>query len=132
MMFQELIAAAKEARKRAYAPYSKFAVGAALLTADGKIYQAGNIENASYSHCMCAERTVLFKAFSEGDKQFKAFAVIADTQEPIAPCGACRQVMLELCEPDLQVILGNMKEEYIETTVQKLLPYPFSRKDLGS
>lgn len=130
-MIEQLIEAAKDARTRAYVPYSSFAVGAALLTTDGKLYQAGNIENASYSLCICAERTVLFKAFSEGDKQFKALAVAADTHEPVSPCGACRQVLLELCRPKMQVILSNMKGEHMETTVEKLLPFAFSREDVS-
>ncbi|MFA8439571.1 cytidine deaminase [Pueribacillus sp. YX66] len=130
-MIEQLIEVAKDARTRAYVPYSNFAVGAALLTCEGIMYRAGNIENASYSLCVCAERTVLFKAFSEGDKQFKALAVVADTHEPVSPCGACRQVMLELCEPEMQVILSNMQGKYMETTVQNLLPFAFSREDVS-
>lgn len=130
-MKDELIAAAKEARDLAYVPYSNFAVGAALLTIEEKLYKAGNIENASYSLCICAERTVLFKAFSEGDKLFKALAVVADTDEPVSPCGACRQVVIELCHPEMPVFLSNLKGQHIETTVAKLLPNAFSREDLS-
>lgn len=130
-MKQRLMTAAKAARKRAYAPYSNFAVGAAVLTETGKVYQAGNIENASYSLCLCAERTVIFKAISEGDKQIHGLAVIADTPEPVSPCGACRQVIMEFCNPTMPIFLGNLNGNIIETTVQKLLPFAFSGKDLN-
>ncbi len=127
---QELIAKAREARERAYVPYSRFAVGAALLGASGALYLGCNIENAAYSLCNCAERTALFKAYSEGETQYRALAVIADTPKPVPPCGACRQVMSELCPPDMPVILANLKGESVETTVAALLPGAFSKEDL--
>lgn len=90
-----LIQEAKKAREKAYVPYSKFQVGAALLGEDGTVYHGCNIENAAYSMCNCAERTAIFKAVSEGVRKFTAMAVIADTDGPVSPCGACRQVMSE-------------------------------------
>ncbi|GED72812.1 cytidine deaminase [Brevibacillus reuszeri] len=127
---QALMAQAIEARKLAYVPYSNFQVGAALLTDSGKVYLGGNIENAAYSLCNCAERTALFKAFSEGDKVYKAIAVAADTPQAVSPCGACRQVMAELCPPDMVVILTNLKGDVWETTVSELLPGAFTKEDL--
>ncbi|MBW7650504.1 cytidine deaminase [Anoxybacillus sp. ST4] len=127
---QLLIEAAKQARERAYVPYSKFKVGAALLTKDGKVYGGCNIENASYGLCNCAERTALFKAYSEGDHEYAMLAVVADTERPVPPCGACRQVIVELCDPNMPVILANMKGDVQETTVKELLPGAFSKEDL--
>ncbi|MGG3842804.1 cytidine deaminase [Anoxybacillus kestanbolensis] len=127
---QLLIEAAKQARERAYVPYSKFKVGAALLTKDGKVYGGCNIENASYGLCNCAERTALFKAYSEGDHEYAMLAVVADTERPVPPCGACRQVIVELCDPNMPVILANMKGDVQETTVKELLPGAFLKEDL--
>ncbi|MCR8928430.1 cytidine deaminase [Priestia megaterium] len=125
-----LIDEAKKARKMAYVPYSKFKVGAALLTKDGKVYRGCNIENAAYSMCNCAERTALFKAYSEGDKEYAALAVVADTDRPVSPCGACRQVISELCPKEMKVILTNLKNDIQELTVEELLPGAFSSEDL--
>jgi len=125
-----LIAEALKAREFAYVPYSKFQVGAALLTEDGKVYKGCNIENAAYSLCNCAERTALFKAYSEGEKSFKMLAVAADTPGPVSPCGACRQVISELCSPNMPVILTNLNGQVKEMTVQELLPGAFSSEDL--
>ncbi|AIM15645.1 MULTISPECIES: cytidine deaminase [Neobacillus] len=130
MNINQLIEEAKAARENAYVPYSKFAVGAALLTKDGNIYGGCNIENAAYSMCNCAERTALFKAFSEGDREFKAMAVVADTERPCPPCGACRQVISELCPRDMKVVLTNLKGDIQELTVEELLPGAFSPEDL--
>ncbi|AGN37151.1 cytidine deaminase [Bacillus paralicheniformis] len=130
MTKQELIAEALKAREFAYVPYSKFKVGAALLTEDGKVYKGCNIENAAYSLCNCAERTALFKAYSEGEKSFKMLAVAADTPGPVSPCGACRQVISELCSPNMPVILTNLNGQIKEMTVQELLPGAFSSEDL--
>ncbi|WP_070120634.1 cytidine deaminase [Bacillus marinisedimentorum] len=126
----KLIEAAMEAREAAYVPYSKFKVGAALLTSEGQIYKGCNIENAAYSMCNCAERTALFKAYSEGDKNYEALAVVADTDRPVPPCGACRQVISELCPSDMKVVLTNLKGDIAETTVSELLPGAFSPEDL--
>ncbi|WP_065409012.1 cytidine deaminase [Pseudobacillus wudalianchiensis] len=130
MKKEQLIKEATIARERAYVPYSKFKVGAALLTKDGKVFHGCNIENAAYSMCNCAERTALFKAWSEGEKEFAALAVIADTDRPVPPCGACRQVISELCTPDMKVILTNLQGDVEETTVKELLPGAFSPEDL--
>ena len=125
-----LIEKAKEAREMAYVPYSKFKVGAALLTEEDDIIKGCNIENASYGLTNCAERTALFKAYSEGIKKFKALAVVADTERPVPPCGACRQVMAEFCPPNMPVYLTNLKGDIFETTVQELLPGAFTAEDM--
>ncbi|MFC4618028.1 cytidine deaminase [Camelliibacillus cellulosilyticus] len=128
---RQLIESAIEARKAAYVPYSGFAVGAALLSRSGKVYQGINIENAAYSLCNCAERTALFKAYSESDRAFVALAVAADTPRPVQPCGACRQVMAELCSQDMPVYLTNLKGDVLETTVKELLPGAFQAEDMA-
>ncbi|MFF2857368.1 MULTISPECIES: cytidine deaminase [unclassified Peribacillus] len=127
----ELIEEAKKARDKAYVPYSKFKVGAALLTSDGKVYHGCNIENAAYSMCNCAERTALFSAYAHNDKKFTKLAVVADTDGPVSPCGACRQVISELCEKDMPVVLTNLHGDIKELTVQELLPGAFSPEDLN-
>jgi cytidine deaminase len=128
---EQLMTEAKKARERAYVPYSNFPVGAALLTADGKVYYGCNIENASYPMTNCAERTAMFKAISEGDTAFTALAVVGDTEGPISPCGACRQVIAEFCAPDMPVYLTNLNGAVQETTVSELLPGAFSTEDLN-
>ncbi|ASS86595.1 cytidine deaminase [Geobacillus sp. FSL K6-0789] len=130
MEIEQLIAEAKKAREFAYVPYSKFKVGAALLTKDGSVYRGCNIENAAYSVCNCAERIALFKAYSEGETEFAALAVIADTPRPVPPCGACRQVIAELCPSDMKVILANINGDVKIVTVQELLPDAFSAEDM--
>ncbi|ANU11232.1 hypothetical protein A1A1_03392 [Planococcus antarcticus DSM 14505] len=127
---EQLMKQAIAARSNAYVPYSKFPVGAALLTTDGKVYLGCNIENAGYSMTNCAERTAVFKAVSEGDKTFMALAVSADTPGPVSPCGACRQVLAEFCAPDMPVYLTNLKGDVQETTISELLPGAFSTEDL--
>lgn len=127
---EQLITAAKEARELAYVPYSKFQVGAALLTKDGKVYKGCNIENAAYSMTNCAERTALFKAISEADKDFTAIAVVADTERPVPPCGACRQVISELCPSDMKIYLTNLNGDVQELTVAELLPGAFTAGDM--
>ncbi|WP_146548269.1 cytidine deaminase [Rummeliibacillus suwonensis] len=130
MDIEQLMSLAKKAREKAYVPYSKFKVGAALLTADGKIYKGCNIENSGYSLTNCAERTAMFKAVSEGERHFAAIAIVADTEGPCSPCGACRQVISEFCAPNMPVYLTNMKGDVQETTVAELLPGAFSPEDL--
>lgn len=127
---EQLMKQAIAARSNAYVPYSKFPVGAALLTTDGNVYLGCNIENAGYSMTNCAERTAVFKAVSEGDKTFAALAVSADTPGPVSPCGACRQVLAEFCSPDMPVYLTNLKGDVQETTISELLPGAFSTEDL--
>ncbi|ANU19270.1 cytidine deaminase [Planococcus plakortidis] len=127
---QQLMEQAIAARGNAYVPYSKFPVGAALLSRDGKVYTGCNIENAGYSLTNCAERTAVFKAVSKGVKQFDALAVAADTKGPVAPCGACRQVLVEFCAPDMPVYLTNLEGAVSETTIAELLPGAFTTEDL--
>lgn len=119
----ELIEIAKQARANAYTPYSGFKVGAALLSTDNRVFTGCNVENSSYGLTLCGERTALVKAISEGARDFATLVVIADMETPVSPCGACRQVMSELCPPDMTVILANMAGEIKETTVSELLPY---------
>ncbi len=126
-----LIEEAKAARERAYVPYSKFKVGAALLMRDGKVFTGCNIENAAYSMTNCAERTAIFKAYSEGEKDVVAIAVVADTDRPVPPCGACRQVISELVSQDAKIILTNLKGDIQELTVDELLPGAFSAEDMN-
>lgn len=125
-----LIEESKIAREKAYVPYSKFKVGAALLTKDGDVIHGCNIENAGYSMTNCAERTAFFKAISEGITEFEAIAIVADTEGPCAPCGACRQVMAEFCAPTMPVYLTNLKGDITETTVGGILPLAFTTEDL--
>ncbi|HWR38102.1 MAG TPA: cytidine deaminase [Patescibacteria group bacterium] len=122
-----LLKAARTARENAYAPYSGFAVGAAVLGASGKIYSGCNIENASYGLSNCAERTAIFKAVSAGERILLALAVVADTPEPVSPCGACRQVMAEFDIP--QVMLENLQGDRRVTTTKELLPCSFNKTD---
>lgn len=127
---QQLIKEAKLARETAYVPYSKFGVGAALLTKSGKVYRGSNIENASYGLTNCGERTAIFKAVSEGERDFEMLVVVADTKRPVPPCGACRQVIAEFCSGDMKVILTNLQDDIFETTVNELLPGAFTPEDL--
>ncbi|KUP06021.1 cytidine deaminase [Bacillus coahuilensis p1.1.43] len=130
MTNEQLIQEAKAAREKAYVPYSKFKVGAALLGTNGQVYHGCNIENAAYSMCNCAERTALFKAYSEGVKDFTTMVVVADTKRPVPPCGACRQVISELCSKDMKMVLTNLNGDIQELTVEQLLPGAFSPEDL--
>lgn len=130
MDIQALIAQAIEARKKAYAPYSNFQVGAAVLTKNNEVFLGCNIENASYGLTNCAERTAIFKAVSEGEKEIKAIVIVGDTDGPISPCGACRQVMAEFCDENTKIILTNLKGDSVDTTINELLPGFFSSKDL--
>lgn len=125
---QKLMDCAKKARENAYSPYSHFAVGAALLCEDGTLYEGCNIENASYGLTNCAERTAIFKAVSEGHIKFKALAVVADTEGPCAPCGACRQVMAEFKIP--LIIMGNLMGNIKIVTIEEVLPFSFSECDV--
>ncbi len=123
----ELIAQAVEARKRAYTPYSHYKVGAALLGKSGKVYLGCNVENASYGHTVCAERTAVLKAVSEGEREFEAIAVV--TRNGGSPCGACRQVMAEFA-PELTIYIADKNGEYRTTTLSDLLPDMFTPKHL--
>lgn len=124
----DLIELARNAREKAYAPYSKFKVGAAVLTTKGKVYSGCNIENAAYGLCNCAERTAIFKAISDGESQFAQIVIIADTPHPTAPCGACRQVIAEFGIP--QITMVNLRGDTKTVTLEELLPFSFSKADL--
>ena len=136
MQEKELVDAAISARKMAYTPYSVFQVGAALLTKSGKIFQGCNIENATYTPTNCAERTAFFKAVSEGEREFTAIAIAGGKAEKqisgyCTPCGVCRQVMMEFCDPDtFQIILASSPDEWKVYTLRELLPLGFSSKNL--
>ncbi len=133
----ELIGCAYEARKKAYAPYSHFAVGAAIETAEGKLFTGCNIENAAYTPTSCAERTAIFKAVSEGYRQFKKIAIVGgypdrETSDYCPPCGVCRQVMEEFCDPDsFRVLLAKSPKEYKSYLLRELLPTGFSPEHLS-
>lgn len=126
MDLSELIQKAQEAKEKAYVPYSGFHVGAALLCKDGTIFTGCNIENSAYGPTNCAERTAIFKAVSEGYREFQVIAIISDSKELTSPCGVCRQVMAEFCEPDFKVIMLSCDGKYKVVTLEELLPYAFS------
>ena len=130
MTKEELMALATEAMHHAYAPYSGFTVGAALLTKDGKVYQGCNIENASYSPTNCAERTAIFQAVYDGVRDFEAIAVVGGQNGVISdycpPCGVCRQVLREFCRDDFKIYLGGPEGAIHVTTLAQLLPLSFS------
>ncbi|MCL6634699.1 MAG: cytidine deaminase [Peptococcaceae bacterium] len=126
---EKLISAAMAARERAYAPYSGFRVGAAVLTGEGRCYTGCNVENASYGLTCCAERVALFKAVSDGERSFEAMAVTAGTEDFCAPCGACRQVLAEF-GPEMKVFMLNARGEYRVQTVAELLPAAFLRENV--
>lgn len=128
---KKLVTAAMEAKEHAYAPYSHFRVGAALLTTEGKVYQGCNIENAGYTPTNCAERTAFFKAVYEGERHFSAIAVNGDADDYLYPCGVCRQVMAEFCDPKtFQVIVSNKNGDYKKYTLGELFPGAFTPAEL--
>jgi cytidine deaminase len=124
-----LLAAALQARENAHAPFSRFKVGAALETAGGRVVTGCNVENATYGLTICAERVAVLKAVSEGERKFTRIAVVADTEEPTPPCGACRQILWEF-GGDLEVILGNLGGEKARYSLKALLPHPFDARFL--
>ena len=131
---EQLIREAKQARMHAYAPYSGFKVGAALLTKDGKVYHGCNIENAGFSPTNCAERTAFFKAIYDGQREFEKIAVVGAADDSAvdtlcAPCGVCRQVMAEFCDADFRVVLGDAEQVQV-FTLAELLPASFSKSNL--
>lgn len=132
---KELIKLALEARQMAYVPYSKYMVGAALLTRQGKVYKGCNIENAAYTPTNCAERTAFFKAVSEGEREFEAIAIVGGYEgsptDYAYPCGVCRQVMMEFCNPEkFRVITAVSEEQYLEQTLAEMLPHGFGPQNL--
>lgn len=126
---QKLVEAAREVREKAYTPYSEFRVGAAVRTKGGKIYKGCNIESASYGLTVCAERVAIWKAVSEGEKEFTSIAVVADTQELTPPCGTCRQIIWEFCG-DVPVTFSNLNGKTETVTMKELLPRAFDTKFL--
>lgn len=132
MTDHELMLLAEQARLKAYAPYSGFKVGAALLAKSGKVYLGCNIENASYTPTNCAERTAFFKAVSEGEMEFDKIAIVGGKDEPnelVSPCGVCRQVMAEFCDESFTILLGNSKG-IKSFSLKEILPLSFTKKDL--
>lgn len=130
MTKNELVEKAIQIRESAYVPYSKFPVGAALLTKSGKVYTGCNIENAAYPVSLCAERVAIFKAISEGETEFVEMAVVADTERPVPPCGSCRQVMSEFFSGEMHVHLTNLNSNTMTVTVDELLPFSFQKTDM--
>ncbi|SRR5260221_11776039 len=126
MKHTTLIKKAQAAKKHSHSPYSKFRVGAALLTDSGKVFTGCNIENSSFSLTICAERTAIFKAISEGSRKFNALAIVSDSDDFIPPCGACRQVILDFA-PAIDVILTNAKGKMLVLKAGALLPHPFTK-----
>ena len=126
MATTELIDLAVKTSENAYVPYSHFPIGAVLVTDEGKIYTGVNIENASFGLTNCGERTAIFKAVSEGERSFQELIIYGQTEKPVSPCGACRQVMAEFFEPDLPVTLVAKDKSTVVMTVKELLPYSFT------
>ncbi|CAM2806148.1 cytidine deaminase [Streptococcus pluranimalium] len=122
----DLVALAQQASENAYVPYSQFPIGAAVVTKSGEVFQGCNIENISFGLSNCGERTAIFKAVSEGYRELEKIAVYGSTNEPVSPCGACRQVMAEFFEPSAKVILISKNGKTVEMTVEELLPYSFT------
>ena len=132
MDYKSLIHEAVEAKELAYAPYSHFRVGAALMTKSGNIYRGCNIENVAFTPTNCAERTALFKAISEGEKEFAAIAVTGDADDYLYPCGVCRQVMVEFCDlQEFKVIVANTEEDYKVFSLGELVPGVFNSEELA-
>jgi cytidine deaminase len=126
---EELVSLASQARAQAYAPYSRFAVGAALLTRSGTVYTGANVENASYGLSVCAERVAVWKAVSQGERDFVALAVV--TANGVTPCGACRQVLAEFAQPDLRILVADEHGHREEHTLAQLLPEAFTPRHLA-
>lgn len=132
MDIRKLKEAAVSVRENAYVPYSQFMVGAAIMDDNGHIHAGCNVENAAYGPTNCAERTALFRAIADGVPAggFRMLAVVADTDEPVTPCGVCRQVLIELCSPDMPVYMGNLQGTWSKSTVSQLLPGAFGPQAL--
>ena len=124
-MINELIGKALEAREKAYAPYSKFKVGAAVLTAGGKIYTGCNVENASYPVGICAERVAISKAVADGETEFIVIAIVGSGENYCMPCGMCRQFMAEFCKEDFEIIVAKSVDDYKIMKIGEILPYTF-------
>lgn len=126
MVTIDLIDLAVQASKRAYVPYSHFPIGAVLVTKSGEVFTGCNVENASFGLTNCGERTAIFKAVSEGHQQFSQLVIYGQTERPISPCGACRQVMAEFCDKEMPITLVSKDKTTVEMTVGELLPYSFT------
>lgn len=129
MKNDELILMAIRARENAVAPYSDFRVGAAVVTESGKVFTGCNVENSTYGLTMCAERVAIFKALSEGEREFKKIVVVADTPQPCYPCGACRQIIWDFA-PNSEVICANLKNQHKEFKAEELIPHAFGANNL--
>ena len=127
---KKLFKAAKEAQKNAYVPYSEFPLGAAVLTEDGSIYTGVNIENASFSLTNCAERSAIFTAVSKGKRKIKALLLVSSTKSPVPPCGACRQVIQEFADGEIEIIMMTEEGKELTMTSTELLPGAFSKSDM--
>ena len=127
---EHMLDLAYEAMERAYTPYSHFNVGACLKGESGKYYLGCNVESASYTPTNCAERTAVFKAVSEGERNFSAIAIVCSGKNPAAPCGVCRQVLREFCRDDMPVVFADNNRNYIVSTLGELLPHSFGPEDL--
>lgn len=134
MSNKELVKAAFDAMQKAYAPYSNYKVGAALLSQSGKVYSGCNVENAAYGPTNCAERTAFFKAVSEGEREFSKIALVGGKDGVVTdlfmPCGVCRQVMAEFCDSDFQVIVARSQDDFSVFTLSELLPFGFSKNNI--
>lgn len=133
-MREQLFNLCKEGLKNAYVPYSEFPVGAAAILKDNKAFIGSNIENAAYSSGMCAERSCINAVYSNGYRQddIAVFGVMSDTKKPASPCGACRQVLLELLDPQTPIIMFNINGDFIQTNIKELVPHPFGEEDLNN
>jgi cytidine deaminase len=127
MNYAELLQIANKVKLNSYSPYSKFRVGAVLVSEEGNLYSGVNVENSSYGLTNCAERTAIFKAVTEGERKFKTIVIASDSEDFITPCGACRQVMMEMCGKDLDVVLSNSDNEIRILKMEDLLPLSFNK-----
>jgi cytidine deaminase len=127
MNYAELLQIANKVKSNSYSPYSKFRVGAVLVSEEGNLYSGVNVENSSYGLTNCAERSAIFKAVTEGERKFKTIVIASDAEDFITPCGACRQVMMEICGKDLDVVLSNSDNEIRILKMEDLLPLSFNK-----
>jgi cytidine deaminase len=127
MNYSDLLQIANKVKSNSYSPYSKFRVGAVLVTKEGEMYTGVNVENSSYGLTNCAERTAVFKAVTEGEKEFKSIVLVSDAEDFITPCGACRQVLMEICGKDLEVVMSNINNEIRILKLEELLPLSFNK-----
>ena len=127
MNYSELLQIANKVKLNSYSPYSKFRVGAVVITDEGTLYSGVNVENASYGLTNCAERTAIFNAVSSGERKFKTIVLVSDSEDFITPCGACRQVLMEICGKDLEVVMSNIDNEIRILKLEELLPLSFNK-----